>query len=505
MYIGVVMKMFRIFSVKILFFFLFSQILSAQDLNTKEVDEYILKLMKDWNIPGTSIAIVKDSNLVFSKGYGFADLELKKPATANTIYGIASCSKAFTTCALGILVDQQKLDWNKPVNYYMPEFILNDPYITANINAVDLVTHRSGYPSHDFLWYSSSYNRKELIKRMRYLDYSKSFRSYFQYNNLMYMAAGELVEKISGKTWEEFVKESIFTPLEMKNSNFSVKDLDKYEDVASAYRIEKGKLLKIDHYNADNLGGAGAINSSVNEMANWLVMHLNKGQFKGKKIINDNTLAFIQKPATTVHTPIKYDELFYSSYALGWYVTAYRGNMMLRHAGALDGVSTLTTFMPQKGYGVIVIANMDYASSFTMAATLYLYDKLNNMEPVNWNERYLKEKDDDDKKAKETEEEELKNLVKGTSPTHKLADYTGTYTNMPYGDVKIEEINGILNLTYNSVSANLIHHVYDTFKIDNEYMFGYMKISFVLDNEGKIKSVLLPLESRVKDIEFVKF
>ncbi|MFH0733456.1 MAG: serine hydrolase [bacterium] len=498
------MKMFRNTFTKILFFFLFSQLLSAQEINFKEVDEYIIKLMQDWKIPGTSIAIVKDSALIYSKGYGFADLEQKKDATANTIYGIASCSKAFTTCALGILVDQQKLDWAKPRNNYMPELILNDPYITANITAIDLVTHRSGYPSHDFLWYSSSFDRKELIKRMRYLDYSKSFRSYFQYNNLMYMAAGELIEKISGKTWEVFVKENIFIPLEMKNSNFTVKDLNKYNDVASAYRFEKGELLKIDHYNADNLGGAGAINSSVNEMSNWLIMQLNKGKFKGKKVVNENTLAFIQKPATTVHTPIKYDELFYSSYALGWYVTVYRGNMMLRHAGALDGVSTLTTFMPQKGYGVIIIANLDYASSFTMAATLYIYDKLNKMEPVDWNERYLAEKTEAEKKAKESENEEDKNFVKGTSPTHKLIDYTGSYNNKAYGNIKIEEKNVQLYLTFNSITAKLIHQTYDTFKIDNEYVFDYLKLSFILDDNGNIKSVCLPLESKVNDIEFVK-
>jgi CubicO group peptidase (beta-lactamase class C family) len=473
-------------------------ILCAQVFDSVAFDKKVDSLMNIWKIPGCSIAIVKDSSVFYSKGYGFADIEEKIKAESNTIYGIASCSKAITCFALGLLHEQNKLDWFKPVNNYYPEFILNDPYISANITALDMVTHRSGYAAHDMLWYNNRKTRKELVGLMKYLVPNKSFRSYFQYNNLMYIAAGELIEKISGKTWEEFVKENIFNPLEMNNSSFSINDVKNNKKNSSRYVLNNNKPEKIELLNADNIGGAGSINSTVEDMANWLIMHINKGKFKGKTIISESELQFLQKPVMTVHTPIAYPELFYLSYAPGWYVTAYKGELILRHAGALDGVSTLTSFMPNKKIGVIVIANLDEAANFTTSLTYMIYDLLNGKELTNWSDRFLAELNSKKKGDKKNTDELKQNM------THKLVDYVGVYQNMPYGNVTITQKADGLHFTYNKFAYPLKHITFNTFEIENEYVFGNMRINFGIDVEGNITTISIPFETKTDNIIFTK-
>ncbi len=477
---------------------------NAQNYDFTKIDSKINELMKVWNIPGCSIAIVKDSILLYSKGYGYADLESKREATPNTIYGIASCSKAISGCALGILADQGKFDWKKTVNYYMPDFILSDPYITSELTALDLFSHRTGYPANDFLWYGSKNTRKDLVKLMRYISLSKSFRSYFQYNNLMYVAAGELIERVSGDTWENVVQNNIFEPLEMKNSSCSIHDLSKFTDVASRYRMERGELLHIDFYNADNIGAAGSINSTVMDMSHWLIMQLNKGTYNGKQIVKPSTLAFLQKPVTVVNSSIDYPELDYLNYGIGWYVTAYQGDLFLRHAGALDGVSTLTSFMPNQKVGVIIIANLDGAKNFTMASTLFIYDVINGNEPVDWNKRFLDEKARNEEQSLKAKEETEKNIVKNTKPSHNLSDYIGTYSNTPYGKFEVKLKGETLSFNYNTFSFNLKHVMYDIFEIENEYVFEYMKIHFESDMDGNVRYLFVPMEGKLEDFKFTK-
>ncbi len=480
-----------------MFFILLSKIYS-QEFDTNSFDLKVDSLMRVWNIPGCSISIVKDSSILYSKGYGFADIENNVRAEISTIYGIASCSKAITCFALGLLSEQNKLDWSKPINFYYPEFILSDPYITANITALDLVTHRSGYPANDMLWYNSGKSREELVELIRYLIPNKSFRSYFQYNNLMYIAAGELVEKISGKTWEEFVNEKIFNPLEMKNSTFSINDVKNNKKNSLRYIFKNNKHEKIEMLNADNIGGAGSINSTVSDMSNWLIMQINKGMFKGKRVISESELQFLQKPVMAIHTPIVYPELFYLSYACGWYVTTYKGDIILRHAGALDGVSTLTSFMPDKKYGVIVVANLDEAANFTSSVTYFIYDLLNKNTLTKWSDRFI------DEIVNNKPAENLIDNSEKQSITHKLSDYIGEYNNLPYGKVIISNKNGVLYFGYNAFNFPLKHLSYNTFEIENEYVFGNMKINFEIDFEGNIKKLSIPFERRTENVVFLK-
>ncbi|HPN37929.1 MAG TPA: serine hydrolase [Melioribacteraceae bacterium] len=479
------------------FVFVYISSANAQVINEIIFNAQIDSLMKVWNIPGCSIAIVKDSTVLFSKGYGYADFENKIKANSNTIYGIASCTKAITCFALGLLNQQNKMDWFTPVNNYYHEFILSDPYITANITPLDLVTHRSGYPANDMLWYNSGKTRKELISLVKYLKPSKSFRSYFQYNNLMYIAAGELVEKISGTTWENFIQENIFTPLEMTNSSFLIKDVIQNENNSSRYLLKDNKPIKIEMLDADNIGGAGSINSTVLDMSNWLIMNINNGKFKGKQIISEAEIQFLHKPVMTVHSPIAYPELFYSSYALGWYVSCYKGNKILRHAGALDGVSTLTSFMPDKKLGIIIIANLDEAANFTTSVTYMIYDILNRYDLTDWSNRFLNEKI----KANDLTNKEI---IDKKPTTHKLISYLGDYYNLPYGKVTITEKNENLYLNYNKFTIPLKHITYNNFEANESYVFGNMIINFEIDKEGNIYKLNIPFESKTDDIEFIK-
>jgi len=468
----------------------------SQKFNSSDFDVKIDSLMKIWHIPGCSIAIVKDSTLLYTKGYGYADIENKINANSNTIYGIASCSKAITCFALGLLSEQKKMDWDIPVRYYFPEFILEDSYISANITPLDLVTHRSGYAANDMLWYKSGKSRSELIELMRYLKPNKLFRTTFQYNNLMYVVAGQLIEKISGVTWENFVKENIFIPLEMKNSSFSIKDVVNNPNNSARYLLKNNIPTKIDMLDADNIGGAGSINSTVNDMANWLIMQVNKGNFKGKQIISESELNFLQKPAMAVGNLIAYPELYYLNYACGWYVTTYKGDLILRHAGALDGVSTLTSFMPDKKLGIIVIANLDEAANFTTSVSYLAYDLLNGNKLTDWSDRFIKE--NTEANSNTNNESEIH------SKTHSLSSYLGEYYNLPYGKIIIYTKNDKLFFKYNMFDIPLKHITYNTFELEDDYVFYKMRINFAIDRTGKIDKIYIPFESKIADIEFIK-
>ena len=216
----------------------------------KGFDDFVAKVMSDWNIQGTAVAIIKNGKPVYMKGYGFRDVKNNLPVTVNTLFGIGSCTKAFTAAALCMLVDEGKMDLDKPVINYMPSFKLWDNYVTMNITARDMLCHRSGLPGHDFVWYGTDFTRKEIVDNLQYLEASQPFRTTFQYQNLMFVTSGYLVEQVAGITWEEFVKSRIFTPLEMNTSDFSVIDMQKTDDYSKPYIEIKGKVKEIPYMNS---------------------------------------------------------------------------------------------------------------------------------------------------------------------------------------------------------------------------------------------------------------
>ena len=291
----------------------------------KEIDEYSAKAGVDWKVPGFAIAIVKDDRVVFAKGYGV--LELGKPTAVdeNTLFAIASNSKAFTAAALAILVDEGKVKWDDKVTKYLPSFELYDPYVTRELTIRDLLSHRSGLATFggDLLWYESEYSRDEILRRIRFLKPTSSFRSRFGYQNIMFLAAGEVVAKVSGKSWDEFVKERFFAPLAMKRTVTSHADLLNSSNVAMPHNEVDGKIRAIRYGKVDNIGAAGGIKSSVADMAQWLRLQLGRGTYEGRKLFSSTASREMWTPHTVFSGISEQAEKFnptrhFNLYGLGW-------------------------------------------------------------------------------------------------------------------------------------------------------------------------------------------
>ena len=473
----------------------------TKNTDLKDFSEFVNKRMKEWKVPGLAIAVVKDGKVIYSEGFGFRDVKQKLKATPQTLFAIGSCSKAITAAAMGILVDEGKLDWDKPVREYLPTFKLKDPFASEKMTPRDLVCHRSGLPRHDLMWYNSSATRQELFERLQYLEPSKDFRTTFQYQNLMFMTAGYLVGQIAGTSWEEFVKERLLDPLGMKDSNFSVNDSQKAADFALPYMEKEDKVIEIPFRNIDTVGPAGSINSSVTDMAKWILLNLNKGKQGEKQIISEASITQIHSPQMTWSQPIKYDELFYSTYGMGWGITAYRGHLLLIHGGGIDGFTALVSFMPRDNMGMVILTNM-HGTPLPSIIAYNAYDRLLGLDQIPWNKRLREERDKAIEEAKKAKKEKDKDRKLNTKPSHSLEEYAGDYEHPGYGVVSVEKEGDNLKATYNSISFTIKHYHYDIFEFRIELFDMTQKVSFLTDNKGNIASLSVQLEPAVKEIVF---
>jgi CubicO group peptidase (beta-lactamase class C family) len=465
------------------------------------LDGFVEQVMKDWHVPGIAVAIVKDGRVVYAKGFGYRDVKKELKVTPDTLFAIGSCSKAFTTTALAILAGEEKLHWDKSVRDYLPDFRLYDAYATAQLRVRDLVTHQSGLPRHDMVWYGSPLSRKEIFDRLRYLEPSKPLHAKYQYNNLMFMTAGVLVERISGSSWEEFVRRRIFDPLGMKTSNFSVNDSQKTSDYSLPYQEENGQVKEIPFRNIDAIGPAGSINSSVNEMTRWLFLQLGKGKFDSRQIIPEKSLAEVHTPQIVAGGDLKYDESFYSSYAMGWAVTSYRGHPALLHSGGIDGFTSAVRFFPKDQLGVVVLTNSSSPASGLIASNAI--DRMLGLTEAPWAQRAL----DDAAKAKvaqaKAKSEDEAKRKKDAPPTHKLKDYVGQFEHPAYQTLTISQDGEQLKFDLHGLTGALTHYHYDIFQgTEGAPALGGTKLTFLVNKAGEIDSVSVPLEGTVKEIIF---
>jgi CubicO group peptidase (beta-lactamase class C family) len=468
-------------------------------------DTNVEKVIKDFSVPGMAVAVIKDDQVYLAKGYGLKDVENQKPVDVETVFAIGSSSKAFTTMTLAILADRGEMKWDTPVKEYMPDFRLFDLFATEHMTPRDLVCHRSGLPRHDLMWYNSPLKRKEIYDRLRYLEPNKDFRAAWQYQNLMFLTAGYLVERISGKTWEEFTQKEVFDRMGMTHSNFSVEVSKQIDNYALPYREEDEKVKLIPFRNIDTVGPAGSINSDIMDMAKWVILHLN-GKLGDEEIVSEAQLTELHAP-TMVMPPgfmgmNEYKELSESSYGLGWFVQYYRGHKIVHHGGNIDGFSALVSFLPDEKFGVVTLTNLD-GNMATMAVTLNIYDRLLGLDQIDWRERWLKQKT----KAKEAQEKgkekaEVKK-VQDTKPSHALSAYAGQYQHPGYGVIKFELNDDHLVAEANNLKMNLKHYHYDSFEAELEEMpDARLPVSFLTDFQGNIAEVSIPLEPNVKNIVF---
>ena len=473
-------------------------------------EPFVDKMILDWHVPGLAIAVVKSGQVVYAKGFGYRDVEKKLPVTPDTLFAIGSATKAFTTFTLGTLVDEGKLDWDQPVRTFLPGFQMYDPNSTASLTPRDLVTHRSGLPRHDLLWYNNhAISRKDIVERLRYLEPNEQLRAKWQYNNLMFITAGYLVEALTGKSWEDNVRERILTPLGMTHSNFSVIESQQTADYALPYREDEkdpDKTVLIPFREVTNVGPAGAINSSVGDMAKWLAVHLSGGRAGDRQLIGAATLADIHAPHMVIGEVPERPELSPASYGLGWFVDGYRGHPRVEHGGNIDGFSALVTLLPQDDLGIVVLTNKD-ATGVPERLVRHTIDRLLKLDPIDWNGEDLVKHGKGKELTKEAKAKKGTLRKPGTKPAHRLEEYAGDYAHPGYGALKIAVAGDHLEVTYNGITTPLEHWHYEVWSGKEgakDPTFENMKFQFQGDLEGNVAAVAAPFEPQVKDIVFAR-
>ena len=477
-----------------------------------DFDSFVNQALKDWKVPGVAVAVVQGDKVILAKGYGYRDLEKHLPVTPNTLFAIGSISKSFTVTMLGLEMDEGKVDWDKPVRDYLPTFKMYDPVLTEQMTIRDLITHRSGLPRHDMVWYSSDFSREDLIRRLQYLEPNKPLRSTFQYNNLMFMTAGYIAGLLNGKSWEDAIQERILTPLGMKSTDFSLKDMQNTDDFALPYR--KGndvksevKRMPYDEQCPDRcaIGPAGEINSTVADLSKYLLFHLNKGKLNSKALLSENNAIQMQTPQMVLQGAPDYPEESETSYGMGFFLSEYRSHKRVEHGGNLDGFSAEFAFLPNDGIGVAVLTNLD-ETALPAAIAYNVFDRLLGLNQAPWSQRYLEQ----EIQAKESEQEaKNKGYVPhktGTHPSHDLKDYLGDYGHPGYGTISIIADGDAFKMKMNKITESVNHLHYDVFQVPDVPFdeFAKLKVSFFSDANGEISSLSLPLETRVADIVFTR-
>lgn len=466
----------------------------ARSAPLEGLDEYIAQALRAWEVPGLALAIVKDDEIVWAKGYGVKRLGDPAPVTERTLFAIGSASKAFTAAALAILVDEGRLRWDDPVLKYLPEFQLWDPYVTRELTIRDLLTHRSGLERADLLWYGSTLDRAEILRRMRFLVPRWSFRSRFGYQNIMYLAAGQVVQAVTGKTWDEFVRERIFEPLGMSSSTTSVKALRAASDVATPHARIEDRVQPIPWRDIDHIAPAGSINSNVLEMAQWIRLQLHEGTYQGRRFWSVETAREMHTPQTILrHEPpyaILFPEARFLTYGLGWFLHDYRGRKVVEHGGNIDGMSALVALVPEEKLGFVILTNMSQ-TLLVHALKYWIMDAYFGAPRRDWSAEFLKRA----QQLQEQQQAGWKKLeearAKGTSPSLPLSSYAGAYENEVYGEADVTEESGKLVFRFGPARVgDLEHWHYETFQVRwRDPMLPRTFVTFRLNVEGRVEGV----------------
>jgi CubicO group peptidase (beta-lactamase class C family) len=459
------------------------------------IDAYITEAMREWEVPGLAIAVIKDDSVVFAKGYGVRELGQPGRVDERTLFAIASTTKAFTVAALGMLVDEGTLEWDDPVTDHLPGFQLHDPYVTRELTIRDLLTHRSGLTRGDRLWLSSENDREEILRRVRYLEPSSSFRSRYGYNNNMFIAAGEVVAAASGMSWDDFVRERIFQPLGMTASSTSIVDLRGRENVATPHTRIEGEVRPIAWHNYDNLGGAGSINSNVLEMAQWVRLQLGEGTYKGTKLLSPEVTREMHTPQTVIRASAETKELYpethFRAYGLGWFLQDHRGEKIVHHSGYVNNMRTQVGMIPEENLGVVVITNL--SDSNLQAALMYrVFDAyLGGRAPRDWSADLLASRNEARAEAEARRDSVENARTLGTQPSLGLQGYEGTYVDSLYGEVTVtREDDGLVLRMGPEYTGDLVHWHYDTFRaVWRDPALGRTLITFTLDSSGEVDAL----------------
>jgi CubicO group peptidase (beta-lactamase class C family) len=479
----------------------------AQDLD-KDVakklqgfDAYMAKILKDWNAPGIGVGIVSGDKLVFAKGYGYRDYGKKLPYTTATLHQIASNTKLFTAVAAGLLVDGGKLTWDKPVKESVPTIQFYNDQLNTTVTLRDMLAHRTGITRHDTIWYKSDFTRKELFDRVKYMEPTAPLRQTFLYNNLMYAAAGYLIELQSGKTWEEFVRERIFSPLRMTSTSYSVSDMLKQPEYGVPYteRRDSFELYKLPYY--EDIAGVapcGAIVSNIQDMSHWLIALMNGGMYEGAQVLPADVLKATLEPAialpNTGPETRGFWEILNPIYGMGRWTASYRGHLVAYHGGDLPGFHSQVSFMPRERIGVLVFVIGDHCAGLYNIVSYNVYERLLGLDQTPWSARQLETRLKGKKAGTEARSRAGADLVPGTKPSHALADFAGEYEHPAYGVLKIRMKDGGLQFDFHKDVLPLAHFHYDRFDTPDDEEHGKWSVNFQTNPQGDVDKAVMSLD-----------
>lgn len=475
----------------------------GDDEQLDAIRDFVAEAMADWHVPGAAVTVVKDGQIVMAEGFGWRDVEGQLPVTSSTLFGIGSSTKAFTATAFQMLVDEGRLSWDRPLREMIPGFRLADPFATEHATALDFALHRSGLPRHDILWMANpDLELESLLGSTEYLAPSTGFREAWQYNNFGYMLLGHLIEQTGGQSWADFIEERLLQPLGMQGTNFTVAAMQASDDFARAYtwKDEGWDVVPLSELGA--AGPAGAINSNALDMGRWLLFQLNNGRVDGEHIVSSSAMAGLRTPHISLGAP-RDEHVNFSSYGLGWMVDSYRGHYRVHHGGNTIGYSADVAFVPEAGIGVAVLTN-ELFTPLPTVVTHYVLDTLLGLEPVDWSGdlKALEQMQNAVMQQGDTDEGPVGRRA-GTTPSHDLTEYAGTYEHPAYGTLVVAVSEDGLVITYYDMEATLEHWHFDQFRGRlSAYIPMEFGLSFETDGAGEVARVHVGMEPAVAPIAF---
>jgi CubicO group peptidase (beta-lactamase class C family) len=465
------------------------------------LDAYMAQVLKDWNVPGIGVGVVVKDKLIFARGYGYRDYGKRLPFTPATTQPIASNTKLFTAIAAGLLIDEGKLDWDKPIRQYVPGIKFYNDDLDRTITVRDMLSHRTGITRHDLIWYKSDFSQKDLFERLKYLEPSEAPRSVFLYNNMMYAGAGYSIEVISGMTWEAFVHERILRPLGMSNTTFAIAEMLKTTEPAVPFteRRDNTELYQIPYYSdAIGVAPAGAINSSIVDMSKWLIALMNEGRFEGKQILPPSAVKQTLAPSIALpNTALEvrgWGEILNAAYGMGRWTASYRGHLIAYHGGDLPGFHSQMSTMPYDGIGVIVFVIGNHAAPLYNIVSYNVYERLLGLSLTPWSERQNTIRLKNKEAGKTARAKAGADHVAGTQPSHKLDDYAGEFEHPAYGVLTVSRNGESLSFDFHKIRLPLAHFHYDRFDTPDDEQDGKWSVNFQTNPQGEIDRAEMSLD-----------
>ncbi|GIU75684.1 MAG: serine hydrolase [Bryobacteraceae bacterium] len=478
------------------------------------LDETVERALRTFEVPGAAVLVVKDGQIVTAKGYGVRRLGEPAPVTPRTLFGIASNTKAFTAAAMAMLVDEGKVRWDDRVIDHLPEFQMSDPYVTREMRVRDLFTHRSGLGlgAGDLMYFPpSDLGRAEIVRRLRFVPLAHSFRERYDYDNILYIVAGELISHVSGMSWDDFLRTRIFEPLGMRSTNTSVRAHGAQAEIAYPHARAEGALVALPLADSDNWGAAAGINSCIEDLSRWVRLQLNRGEWAGKRLFSEARHREMWTPVTWI--PVRPGEGAlaqvapqWSAYALGWNLSDYRGQRIVHHSGGLAGMVTRTVLVPVLNLGVVVLTNQE--SGAALNAIVYtVLDHYFGAEAVDWIAVLEENQKKREKEAAAKVSEAMARRNPASRPSLPPSSYAGRYRDAWYGDVLVEERDGRLRIRFSHtpwLEGTLEHFHYDTFvaRWDRRWLLADAWVTFSLKPDGSVDGVRMSAISPLTDFSF---